>query len=60
MNYLQTAQRIVNKIERDLRSRRGLRHEFESIAPDVQEEIRDAWKEIVINELMPAHHREDL
>ena len=53
MDYTQIAQRIVERIEQDLRSRRGLRHEFEMIDPSIQHEIRDAWREIVLGELAP-------
>lgn len=43
--------RIVDRIEKDLTNRRGLRHEWERIAPDIQQEIRDTWLLIVREEL---------
>lgn len=41
------AQLIVAAIEHDLRDRRGLRQEFEQIDEDIQDEIRDAWADII-------------
>ena len=41
------AQKIVKAIERNLTDRRGLRQEFEGIDRETQEELRDAWAEIV-------------
>lgn len=38
---------IVEAIEKDLRDRRGLRHEFEAIDADIQEEIREQWRALV-------------
>lgn len=45
------AERIVRDLERDLRDRRGLRHEFEACEADIQDEIRDAWVQIVQDHL---------
>ena len=42
-----TAQRIVDHIENDLRGRKGLRQEFEDIDEDTQDEIRDQWAMLV-------------
>ena len=38
---------IVNDIEHELTGRRGVGHEFEGCDPDVQQEMRDAWADIV-------------
>ena len=43
--------RIVRLIIKDLCDRKGLRQEFESCDKDIQDEIRDAWREIVKREL---------
>ena len=45
------ANKIVNKIVADLTDRRGLKHEFESYNPDIQNEIENTWNSIVVNEL---------
>jgi len=45
------ATRIVAAIENDLRDRRGLKHEWNAIDADVQDEIRMAWARIVRAEL---------
>ena len=42
-----TAQRIALSIECDIRDRRGLRQAFERIDDELQDEIRDAWADIV-------------
>ena len=34
---------IVDAIIKDLRGRRGLKHEWEMIDEDVQEELTDTW-----------------
>ena len=39
---------IVDKIIKDLSDRRGLRHEWEKIDEDIQQEIRDEWRNIVL------------
>lgn len=49
------AQRIVRGIEADLRDRRGLRQNFETLDADTQDEIRDAWEAIIRREV----NRED-
>lgn len=43
--------RIVRLILEDLCDRRGLRQEFEACDKDIQDEIRDTWREIVRKEL---------
>ena len=48
------AQELVEKIEHDLRNRRGLRHEFENIDEDIQDEIRDQWARFVCEVLSGA------
>lgn len=45
------AERIVAAIEYDLRDRRGLKHEWNGIDPDVQDEIRARWASIVRAEM---------
>ena len=42
---------IVDRILADLTDRRGLRQEWEQIDPDVQDEIKQAWIEIVKEEI---------
>ena len=44
--------KIVRLILEDLCDRRGLRQEFESCDQDIQDEIRDTWREIVKKELI--------
>lgn len=39
----------VDKIIDDLSDRKGLRHEWEQIDEDIQEEIKDQWRLIVLN-----------
>lgn len=46
-------QRVVEAIEEDLCDRRGLKWEFGRIEPDVQEEIREAWRAIVRGHVEP-------
>jgi len=46
------AQRVVAKIIRDLRRRRELRREWDRIAGDIQEEIRDVWCSYIREELV--------
>lgn len=41
------AREIVEKIEDDIRSRRGLSATFESIDDEIQDEIRDTWYKLV-------------
>ena len=45
------AGRIVDDIVKDFTDRRGLRQEWEMIDEDIQEEIREEWKKIVIKHL---------
>jgi hypothetical protein len=42
---------IVEAILEDLTDRRGLRHEWERIDEDIQEEIRQTWITIVLSRL---------
>lgn len=46
-----SADRIVEKIVADLSDRRGLRHAWEAIDPDIQEDIRARWAAIIQREL---------
>jgi hypothetical protein len=45
------AERIVKRIVRDLSDRQGLKHEWRQISPEIQREIRAAWREIVEQEI---------
>ncbi len=51
MNEEIKAESIVNDIIKDLTDRRGLRQEWECIDQDIQQEIRDEWKKIVLGHL---------
>lgn len=42
---------IVDEIVKDLCSRKGLGNEFESFDKDIQEQIKEDWKEIVKDNL---------
>lgn len=42
---------IVNRIINDLTDRRGLRQTFESFDFEIQGEIINTWKQIIIEEL---------
>lgn len=42
---------IVDAILADMTDRRGLRHQWDQIDRDIQQEIRDTWAEIVQAEL---------
>lgn len=43
--------RIVRLILEDLNNRRGFRQAYDSCDENIQNEIRDAWREIVRKEL---------
>ena len=45
------ARQIVDNILYDLTDRRGLRQEWEQIDDDIQQEIKDAWFQIVMDGL---------
>jgi len=45
------ASQIVREIVADLSDRRGLRHEWEQIDPDIQREIVETWTKIVTKHL---------
>lgn len=45
------AAQIVGEIIADLSDRRGLKHEWNRIDDDVQQEIKESWTAIVINHL---------
>jgi hypothetical protein len=51
MNNSKIADSIVSAILRDLKDRRGLRHAWERIDEDIQLEIENAWKEIILDGL---------
>lgn len=42
------ASKAMQQIENDLRGRRGLKNEWDSVDEDVRDEIRDTWTGIVI------------
>jgi hypothetical protein len=48
------AQEAVAAIEMDLRGRRGLRHEWEQVDEDVQDEIRSEWRKLILSTIRPA------
>jgi hypothetical protein len=48
-------QQIVATILEDLTDRRGLRHEWDAIEPDIQHEIRDEWKRRIDKVLASGH-----
>lgn len=43
------SQEIVDAIVFDFTDRRGLRQQWEGIDDEIQQEIKDAWKEKIIN-----------
>lgn len=45
------AAQIVHEIVADLSDRRGLRHEWEQIDPDIRREIVEAWTKIAAEHL---------
>lgn len=49
-----TARAIVEAIIDDLTGRRGLRHEWDNIDDDIQEEIRKAWRTIAFEKIVGA------
>ena len=50
---------IVNRIIEDLKDRRGLRQEWESIDSNIQDEIRDNWVSIVNQVLLEQKNESD-
>lgn len=51
MSNIDKAEKIVAALIKDLSDRRGLRHEWEQIDDDIQEEIRNTWVAIVLSKL---------
>ena len=45
--YEDLARKIVDEIIEDLTGRRGLKHEYRQCDPDIQEEIKETWRQIV-------------
>ncbi len=43
------AEKIVEKLIRDITSRSGIGNEYESIDEDIQEEMKETWIDIIIN-----------
>jgi hypothetical protein len=50
--------RIVNRIISDLTDRSGLEDEWDQIDDTVQDEIRDTWKSIVVDEISKSNPHE--
>lgn len=50
-NTKKIAVRIVKSIIADLKDRRGIGDEFDSIDVDTQREIRRTWEEMIVEEL---------
>ena len=42
------ARRTVDALVKDLSDRRGLKHEWAQIDPEIQREIREAWRIIIL------------
>ena len=42
----------VLKVELDIKDRRGLKWEWDQIGDDVKQEIRQAWRNIILRELV--------
>ena len=40
---------IIEAVWNDINDRRGLRHEIDSFDKDIKEEIKDSWRESVVN-----------
>jgi len=51
VSNIDKAEKIVAALIKDLSDRRGLRHEWEQIDDDIQEEIRNTWVAIVLSKL---------
>ena len=45
--------RAVRDIEKDLTDRRGLRQEWERIDDEIQDEIRNVWRDLVAKAMKP-------
>lgn len=48
---LRHADLIVKEIVKDISDRRGLKHEWEAIDEDIQNEIKSKWRQIIYKEL---------
>jgi len=53
-NVLQAAHNAVERIENDIRDRKGFGNEFEQIDPGIRQEIHSKWEFIVANEIVTA------
>lgn len=51
MNKDKVAEKIVEEIIKDILDRRGLKQEFQAIDEDIQEEIKDTWKGIIVKNI---------
>lgn len=52
--YEDLARKIVDNIIEDLADRRGLKHEYRQCDPDIQEEIKETWRQIVEDEMIKS------
>lgn len=48
------AMKIIEDILYDLKDRKGIKHSWNEIDDDVQEEIKETWKKIIMNILSEA------
>jgi len=46
----ESTEKIIEGIWNDLCDRRGIKHELQGCDPDIQQEIKDAWAEIIEEE----------
>lgn len=51
MDKGKVAEKIVDEIIEDILDRRGLKQEFQSIDDDIQKEIKDTWKGIIVKNI---------
>lgn len=56
MNKEEQAEKIVENIVSDLTDRRGLKQEWWMIDEDIQKEIKETWKEIILIYLYASEH----
>ena len=50
----QAVDRAITAIEADMLERRGLRHLWEGMYPEVKAELKQRWKVIIISEIVAA------
>lgn len=51
MDLNEIARVAVKRIVTDLRDRKGLKQEWGMIHPEIQDEIRDVWGKIIVQEI---------